>query len=94
MITLLLVVYTLIAAWIGYYLFSHQSRPFLTFDPTKTPTVKHIARYGGGLMLLVAVGSAVTIFIQSTVWIAIVLASGCLIMMAIGLLLVSFMQFQ
>ncbi|WP_338230853.1 hypothetical protein [Lactiplantibacillus paraxiangfangensis] len=94
MITLMLIIYTLIAGWIGYYLVSHQSRPFLTFDPNQTPTVKHVARYGGSLMLLVAVGSAVTVFFQSTVWIAIVLASGCLIMMAVGLLLVSFMQFQ
>ncbi|WP_318765795.1 hypothetical protein [Lactiplantibacillus carotarum] len=94
MITVLLILYTLIAAWIGYYLVSHQSRPFLSFDPTTTPTVKHVARYGGSLMLLVAVGGAITVFIQSMVWIAIVLASGSLIMMAIGLLLVSFMQFQ
>lgn len=90
----MLILYTVIAAWLGYYLVSHQSRPFLTFDPNKVPTVKHVARYGGSLMLVVAVASAVTVFIQSTVWIAIVLASGSLIMMACGLLLVSFMQFQ
>ena len=92
MITLLLIVYTLIAAWLGYYLFSHQARPFLFFDPNKAPTIKHVARYGGGLMLLVAVACVVTIFIQTTMLIAIVLASGSLIMMAIALILVSFMQ--
>ena len=90
----MLVLYTIIAAWIGYYLVSHQSRPFLAFDPSKNPTVKHVARYGGSLMLAVALASIVVVFFQSTVWIAIVLASGSLIMMAIGLLLVSFMQFQ
>ncbi|MFC6201981.1 hypothetical protein ACFP1L_08880 [Lactiplantibacillus nangangensis] len=91
MITLLLLVYTLIAAGLGYYLVRHQNKRFLTFDPTQSPTVQHVARYGGSLMLLVAIGGAITIFYQSTVVIALVLASGCLIMMAIGLLLISFM---
>lgn len=91
MITLLLILYTVIAAGLGYYLVRHQNKRFLTFDPTASATVRHIARYGGSLMLLVAIGSAITIFYQSTVVIALVLASGCLIMMAIGLLLISFM---
>ncbi|AVK63386.1 hypothetical protein C5Z26_04390 [Lactobacillus sp. CBA3606] len=92
MITLLLSVYTLIAALLGSYLVRHQAQPFLTFDPTKSPAVRHIARYGGSLMLLVALGSVLTIFYQSIVLIALVLASGCLIMMAIALLLMTFMQ--
>lgn len=92
MIQLLLIVYTLIAAWVSYYLLTHQTRCFLIFDPTRNPAVKTTARVGGSCMLLVAIGSAVTIFTQSTVWIAIVLAAGCLVMMAIGLVLVSFMQ--
>ncbi|MFC6181437.1 hypothetical protein [Lactiplantibacillus daowaiensis] len=94
MITLLLIIYTIIAAVLGYYLVSHQAKPFLTFDPTKTPAVKSIARYGGSLMLIVAVASAITIFYQSTAFIAITLASGCIIMMGIGLFLISFMGFQ
>ncbi|WP_103851670.1 hypothetical protein [Lactiplantibacillus plantarum] len=92
MITLLLVIYTLIAGWLSYYLLMHQSRPFLFFDPNKAPTIKHVARYGGGLMLLVTIACFVTIFVQATMLIAIVLASGSLIMMAIALILVSFMQ--
>ncbi|AXH04907.1 hypothetical protein PND37_10170 [Lactiplantibacillus plantarum] len=93
MITLLLVIYTLIAGWLSYYLLTHQSRPFLFFDPNKAPTIKHVARYGGGLMLLVTIACCfVTIFVQATMLIAIVLASGSLIMMAIALILVSFMQ--
>ncbi|MFD1421930.1 hypothetical protein [Lactiplantibacillus songbeiensis] len=91
MITVLLVLYTLIAALLGYYLVSHQSKPFLTFDPTKTPAVHTIARYGGSLMLIVAVASAITIFMQSTAFIALTLASGCIIMMGVGLFLMSFM---
>ncbi|SPX69603.1 membrane protein [Lactiplantibacillus plantarum subsp. plantarum] len=62
------------------------------FDPNKAPTIKHVARYGGGLMLLVTIACFVTIFVQATMLIAIVLASGSLIMMAIALILVSFMQ--
>ncbi|AVK60783.1 hypothetical protein C5Z25_03020 [Lactobacillus sp. CBA3605] len=92
MITLLLSVYTLIAALLGVYLVRHQTKAFLTFDPTKSPAVHHIARYGGSLMLLVALGSIITIFYQNIVLIALVLASGCLIMMAIALLLMTFMQ--
>ena len=91
MITLLLVIYTLIAGWLSYYLLTHQSRPFLFFDPNKAPTIKHVARYGG-VMLLVTIACFVTIFVQATMLIAIVLASGSLIMMAIALILVSFMQ--
>lgn len=91
MITLLLVIYTLIAAFLAYYLLAHQNRPFLTFDPTEKASVRHAAQYGGWLMAVVAVASAVTIFVQSTALIAIVLASGCLVMMAVGMLLMSFM---
>lgn len=91
MITLLLIIYTAIAALLGYYLVSHQAKPFLTFDPTKTPAVKNIARYGGSLMLLVAIASCVSIFYQSTALIALTLASGCIIMMGVGLFLMSFM---
>lgn len=94
MITLLLIVYTAIAAWLGYYLLTHRARPFLTFDPRKNPAVKHVAQYGGSLMLLVAIAGVGTIFYQNTAFIAIVLASGSLIMMAVGLLLVSFMQIR
>lgn len=43
-------------------------------------------------MLLVTIACFVTIFVQATMLIAIVLASGSLIMMAIALILVSFMQ--
>ncbi|VDG19168.1 hypothetical protein [Lactiplantibacillus mudanjiangensis] len=91
MITLLLIIYTAIAALLGYYLVSHQAKPFLTFDPTKTPAVKNIARYGGSLMLLVAIASCVSIFYQNTALIALTLASGCIIMMGVGLFLMSFM---
>lgn len=94
MITLLLIVYTLIAAGLGGYLLAHQSRPFLLFDPNRSLTVKHVARYGGSLMLVVALASAYSIFDQNTMLIALVLASGCLIMMAVGLLLISFMQIR
>ncbi|MFB9770201.1 hypothetical protein [Lactiplantibacillus modestisalitolerans] len=94
MITLLLIVYTLIAAGLGAYLLAHQSRPFLLFDPNRSLTVKHVARYGGSLMLVVALASAYSIFDQNTMLIALVLASGCLIMMAVGLLLISFMQIR
>ena len=92
MITLLLVLYTLIAGWLSYYLLTHQSRPFLFFDPNKAPTIKHVARYGGSLMLLVTLACLAAIFAQTTMLIAIVLPSGSLIMMAIALILVSFMQ--
>jgi len=87
-ITILMICYTLIALWFGWYLFSHRQRTFLVFHPESTPALSKVVATGGVLLLIVGILSAIATFLNNTVFIAAVLLVGIIIIVSLQVILV------
>lgn len=49
LITVLIVIFALIALYLGWYLLAHRNRSFLVFKPQNTPSLSHVLIFFGAL---------------------------------------------
>ncbi len=77
LISILMVVFSILLGTIGIYLYRHQQRPFLLFDPTNQPALQELLRIGGIALCLMAVIAFVIAWTHVTILICIILLLGC-----------------
>ncbi|WP_054669009.1 hypothetical protein [Lentilactobacillus senioris] len=75
LINLLVLIVVFITAFLGGYLVSHRNKTFLSLDPTTDSVVHNVANWGGGISLLfiALLGGVVSLFLQNSIFIIIVL---------------------
>ncbi|WP_412989989.1 hypothetical protein ACLJJ6_03140 [Pediococcus siamensis] len=91
LVTALMILFALILGVIGTYLYRHQQRPFLLFDPTETPALQELLRIGGLALILMAIIAFVIAWTHVTLLIGLILLLGCLSTSLILILLMNFL---
>ncbi|WP_395386995.1 hypothetical protein [Pediococcus parvulus] len=91
LISALMVLFSIILAVIGTYLYRHQQQPFLLFNPTENPALQELLRIGGLALILMAIIAFVIAWTHVIILICLILLLGCLSTTAILIGLVSFL---
>ncbi|KRM93653.1 hypothetical protein FC56_GL000370 [Lentilactobacillus senioris DSM 24302 = JCM 17472] len=73
LINLLVLIVVFITAFLGGYLVSHRNKTFLSLDPTTDSVVHNVANWGGISLLFIALLGVVSLFLQNSIFIIIVL---------------------
>lgn len=73
LINLLVLIVVFITAFLGGYLVSHRNKTFLSLDPTTDSVVHNVANWGGISLLFIALLGFVSLFLQNSIFIIIVL---------------------
>ncbi|KRN65152.1 hypothetical protein IV80_GL000509 [Pediococcus cellicola] len=73
-----MIVYAIILGIIGSYLYRHQQRPFLLFNPTNNPALQELLRIGGFALILMALIAFVIAWTHVVLLIGLILLLGCL----------------
>ncbi|AVL00282.1 hypothetical protein [Pediococcus inopinatus] len=76
-ISILMVLFAILLGTIGVYLYRHQQRPFLLFDPTNQPALQELLRIGGIALCLMAIIAFVVAWTHVIILICIILLLGC-----------------
>ncbi|KIS04220.1 hypothetical protein [Paucilactobacillus wasatchensis] len=77
LITILLIIFALIALYIGWYLVAHRNRPFLIFNPATNLSLSHAVTFWGVTMLVVGLVGLVAALINILLVTVIILVVGC-----------------
>ncbi|MGF7436689.1 hypothetical protein [Lentilactobacillus senioris] len=73
LINLLVLIVVFITAFLGGYLVSHRNKTFLSLDPTTDSVVHNVANWGGISLLFIALLGVISLFLQNSIFIIIVL---------------------
>ncbi|HIW71251.1 MAG TPA: hypothetical protein H9875_01360 [Candidatus Levilactobacillus faecigallinarum] len=87
-ITILMIIYTVLALVIGWYFYSHRNRAFLVFHPEDSPTLSRVLKVGGILMMVIGVVAAAATISNNTIFISMTLLVGVIAIMTLQLILV------
>ncbi|GAX01061.1 hypothetical protein [Secundilactobacillus silagei] len=91
LINILMIVYILLTFFIGGFFLKHTHRAFLVFHPEQNPNLSGIVKFGGWSLIVVGVLAAIATIMQNDVFISMTLLIGVLDILAIQLMLVSFL---
>ncbi|BAP86079.1 hypothetical protein LOOC260_115690 [Paucilactobacillus hokkaidonensis JCM 18461] len=92
LITVLIVIFALIALYLGWYLLAHRNRSFLVFKPQNTPSLSHVLIFWGTELILIGVLSLVAAVLGILMFTVIILIIGCFSGTLMALTLMTYMH--
>ena len=69
LLTIITIIFALIALFEGCFLLLHRKKPFMTIDPTKNPAVTSIITAWGVIMLAVGILTVIAAVVNTTAFI-------------------------
>lgn len=89
-INILMIIFVLLALFIGGFFLKHTKKPFLVFHPESNPNLAGIVAYGGWSLIVIGIVAAIATILQNDVFISMTLLVGVLDVIAVQLMLVHF----